>query len=132
MENQKKDFEVEAIRTKSKENSIEITKYFRTTNKYLEEKNEKSLKRINELETEKDNLIEDFQKKYNISFESAQNEKRNSWHAERDFNLDEFNKIEAIIDKINGEKFFINQRTKLIEKNENVIKDILNSHRSDN
>lgn len=132
MENQKKDFEVEAIRTRSRENSVEITQYFRTSNRYLEEKNEKSLKRINELETEKNNLIEDFQKKYNISFESAQNAKRNSWHSERDFNLDEFNKIEAIIDKINGEKFFIHQRTKLIEKNENVIEDILNSHRSDN
>ncbi|MBD5446007.1 MAG: hypothetical protein HDR31_01675 [Mycoplasma sp.] len=130
MENQKRNWEIANQRPRSKENSAEIIQYFQTSNKYLEEKNEKSITKVNDLESERDRLLEEFERNYNISFEEAKNAKENSWHFERDFNLDDFNKIEKIIDKINGEKFFFHQRNKLIKKNDEVIKDIENWYKN--
>lgn len=129
MEDQKKEYDIDSIKTRSRENSVEIIHYFQTSNKYLEEKNEKSLKKVYELELEKNKLIEEFEKNYNITLEKAKEAKENSWHFERDFNLDDFNKIENINDKISGEKFFILQRKKLIEKNNNVIEEIENRYK---
>lgn len=130
MENQKRNWDAENIKTRSKENSAEIIHYFQTSNKYLEEKIEKSLKKVEDLELEKAKLIEEFEKNYKITFEEAKEAKENSWHYDRDFNLDDFNKIENIIDKINGEKFFVLQREKLVKKNEGVIEDIENWYKN--
>lgn len=124
MENQKRDWKIANYSGASKRNSEEVIQYFQTSNKYLVEKNEYSENKIAALDLEIKTLLEEFEKNNGISFEEAKNYKDNAWHYDRDFNLEEFDKLEKLIEKLEGEKFFIYQRNKLKTKNDEVIKDI--------
>lgn len=106
--------------------SKETLKYFEKSNDLTFERNLQSVKYIEELEYQRDQLIALFESKYNITFDEAKAYVENSDHKERDFNLEEYNEIINLTDKIDGEKFFIYQRNKLIRKNKEVIHNINN------
>lgn len=69
-------------------------------------------------------IKEEFKNINGITYEQACNYFDNSQNPDKDFNLEQFNSIKQIEDKISGEKFFIYQREKLIYKNTRVIDEI--------
>ena len=69
-------------------------------------------------------IKEEFKNINGITYEQARNYFDNSQNPDKDFNLEQFNSIKQIEDKISGEKFFIYQREKLIYKNTRVIDEI--------
>lgn len=69
---------------------------------------------------------EEFKNLNQITYEEACEYFDNSQNPDRDFNLEQFNSIKFLEDKISGEKFFIYQREKLIYKNTKVINEINN------
>ncbi|WP_412032344.1 hypothetical protein [Malacoplasma muris] len=111
-----------------KENEInsskETIRYFERANDSSLKKNIESSKKVEYLENLRDQLIYDFEDKFKISFDEARELVESSNNASRFYNMDEYNEIIAIIDQISGEKFYIYQRNRLINKNKEVIRDI--------
>lgn len=111
-----------------KENEInsskETIRYFERANDSSLKKNIESSKKVEYLENLRDQLIYDFEDKFKISFDEARELVESSNNASRFYNMDEYNEIIAVIDQISGEKFYIYQRNRLINKNKEVIRDI--------
>lgn len=106
--------------------SKETIRYFEKANDSSLKKNIESSKKIEELESLKNQMILDFEDKYKIEFSKAQELVETSHNPSKYYNLDCYNEIIKIIDKIDGEKFYIYQRNRLINKNKEVIRDITN------
>lgn len=106
--------------------SKETVQYFERANDNSLRKNIESSKKIDELESLKEQLIAHFEAKFNISFEDAREYVESSSNPSRFYNLEEYNEIISVIDQIEGEKFYIYQRNRLITKNKEVIRDINN------
>lgn len=106
--------------------SKETIRYFEKANDSSLKKNIESSKKIEELELLKNQMISDFEDKYKIEFSKAQELVESSHNPSKHYNLDCYNEIIKIIDKIDGEKFYIYQRNRLINKNKEVIRDISN------
>lgn len=116
-------------RTLSIENSINSSKQtirlFEKSIAYAQEKNEDSWIKIREWEKQFNILNQDFFDINGISFDEAQEYVDNANNPNEEFNLEEFNRLKNLKDKIDGEKFFIHQRELLIEKNIKIINDIV-------
>lgn len=106
-------------------NSKQTIKIFERAIANAQEKNEASYVKIAEWEKQFNALNEDFISLNGISFEEAQQYVDSSNNPNDEYNLQEFDRLNALQDKINGEKFFIHQREKQIEKNEKIIQDIV-------
>lgn len=104
--------------------SRDTIKYFERSNDLTITKNIESVKKIEELERERDLRVKEFENKYKLTFEDAKLLVDNSYHANRDFNLDEFNEISQLNDLIDGEKFYIYQRNRLVDRNKQIISSI--------
>lgn len=111
-----------------KENEInsskETIRYFERANDSSLKKNIESSKKIEYLENLKDQLIYDFEDKFKMAFDEARELVETSNNASRFYNMDEYNEIISVMDQINGEKFYIYQRNRLINKNKEVIRNI--------
>lgn len=110
------------------ENSInqskQTIKIFERSIINAQEKNEASIVKIEELEKQFEVLNNDFFAMNGIYFDQAQEYVDNSDNPSRDFNLQEFNRIKNIQDKICGEKFMIHQREQQIAKHNKSIEDL--------
>ena len=88
------------------------------------ERNRISFEKIDKWEFEVSQKEEEFFQINGITFDEATEYINNSWNPEKDFNLEQYNSIKKIKDKISGEKFYIYQREKLIYKNGTIIQEI--------
>ena len=88
------------------------------------ERNRMSLEKIEKWEFELTIQKNEFFEINGITFEEATEYINNSWNPDNDFNLEQYNSIKQIEDKISGEKFYIYQREKLIYKNRSIIEEI--------
>lgn len=106
-------------------NSKQTIRLFERSIAYAEEKNEASYIKINEWEKQFQILDQDFYDLNGIHFKEAQEYVDKSNNPDEEFNLEQYKKLESLRDKIDGEKFFIYQRDKIIEKNKKIIEDIV-------
>lgn len=86
-------------------------------------KNNESHSLINEKREILTLLMKSFEVKNNISFFQAKKLVESTFNPESKYNLKDYYQIENIIQQINAEKFFINQRLSIIEKNKIFIDD---------
>ncbi len=106
-------------------NSKKTIKLFERSISNAQERNESSYVKIAEWQKEFDEKNEEFFNINGIYFDEAQEYIDRSNNPDEEFNLESFNVLKDLRDKINGEKFFVNQREKQIEKNIKVIENIL-------
>ena len=88
------------------------------------ERNRMSWDKIENWSYQLEMLKNEFKELNGITFEEATEYVNNSWNPDNDFNLEQYNSIKKIEDKISGEKFFIYQREKMIYKNKAIIEEI--------
>lgn len=106
------------------DNSKSTIELFEKSIENAKERNRYSWSKIQDWESELVVSKEMFYQINGITFEEATEYINNSWNPNNDFNLDEYNKIKNIEDKISGEKFYIYQREKQIYKNSKIIEEI--------
>ncbi|BAC43884.1 hypothetical protein [Malacoplasma penetrans HF-2] len=106
------------------DNSKSTIKLFEKSIENSKERNKYSWSKISAWKSELVVCKNLFQEVNGITYEEATEYINNSWNPENDFNLEEYNKIKNIEDKINGEKFYIYQREKQIYKNSKIIDEI--------
>ena len=114
------DFEVKKTIESSKSTIDLLEKSIENSN----ERNRMSLEKIEKWEFELNIQKNEFFEINGITFEEATEYINNSWNPDNDFNLEQYNSIKQIEDKISGEKFYIYQREKLIYKNRSIIEEI--------
>lgn len=114
------DFEVKKTIESSKSTIDLLEKSIENSN----ERNRMSLEKIEKWEFELNIQKNEFFEINGITFEEATEYINNSWNPDNDFNLEQYNSIKKIEDKISGEKFYIYQREKLIYKNRSIIEEI--------
>lgn len=86
-------------------------------------KNRFSYEFVNEQQAILDHLISNFENKNKISFKDAQKLVGETYCPEKKYNLKEYNEIVDLLDNIACEKFFINHRIAMINKNKLFIED---------
>ncbi|MDE5767562.1 MAG: hypothetical protein K2H56_03360 [Malacoplasma sp.] len=114
------DFEIKKTIESSKSTIDLLEKSIENSN----ERNRMSLEKIEKWEFELTIQKNEFFEINGITFEEATEYINNSWNPDNDFNLEQYNSIKQIEDKISGEKFYIYQREKLIYKNRSIIEEI--------
>ncbi|MDE5545426.1 MAG: hypothetical protein K2I76_02345, partial [Malacoplasma sp.] len=114
------DFEIKKTIESSKSTISLLEKSIENSN----ERNRMSLEKIEKWEFELNLQKNEFLEINGITFEEATEYINNSWNPDNDFNLEQYNSIKKIEDKISGERFYIYQREKLIYKNKSIIEEI--------
>ncbi|MEG2232727.1 MAG: hypothetical protein RRY16_01995 [Bacilli bacterium] len=89
----------------------------------LQRKNEDSQNYIIDQEDIVQVLIRSFEEKNNINFSYAKKLVEDTFNPDSKYNLKEFNVINNIIQQIDAEKFFVNYRLEMMEKNKKFIED---------
>ncbi|MEF9984787.1 MAG: hypothetical protein RSA40_00190 [Malacoplasma sp.] len=97
--------------------------YFQQTIMDLQRKNEDSQNYIIDQEDIVQVLIRSFEEKNNINFSYAKKLVEDTFNPDSKYNLKEFNVINNIIQQIDAEKFFVNYRLEMMEKNKKFIED---------
>lgn len=95
--------------------------YFQETILEYERKNNDSESFISHKQEILDILISSFEKKNNIFFFEAKTLVDSTFNPDSKYNLKDYYQITDIIQQIDAEKFFINQRIMMIEKNKLFI-----------
>lgn len=95
--------------------------YFQETILEYERKNNDSESFISHKQEILDILISSFEKKNNIVFFEAKTLVDSTFNPDSKYNLKDYYQITDIIQQIDAEKFFINQRIMMIEKNKLFI-----------
>lgn len=95
--------------------------YFQETILEYERKNNDSESFISHKQEILDILISSFEKKNNIVFFEAKTLVDSTFNPDSKYNLKDYYQITDIIQQIDAEKFFINQRMMMIEKNKLFI-----------
>ena len=114
------DFQIKKTIESSKSTISLLEKSIENSN----ERNRMSLEKIEKWEFELNLQKNEFLEINGITFEEATEYINNSWNPDNDFNLEQYNSIKKIEDKISGERFYIYQREKLIYKNKSIIEEI--------
>lgn len=105
-------------------NSEKTIKLFEKSILEAEKKNKLAILKIETLENEFQSLNNKFIETNEISFFQAEEYFDNSHNPYIEFNLEAFMELKLINDEIQGEKFYITQREKIIQKDMKIIDDI--------
>lgn len=125
--NNKRVWAIDALRVENSIRDSEKTiKLFENSISHAKERNLNSLSKIEGWEFEFNELNKNFIETNQIDFFQAQIYVDNSNNPNYEFNLGSFNEMKKLMDKIDGEKFFIHQRQQIIEKNIKIINEISN------
>lgn len=125
--NNKRVWAIDALRVENSIRDSEKTiKLFENSISHAKERNLNSLSKIEGWEFEFNKLNKNFIETNQIDFFQAQIYVDNSNNPNYEFNLGSFNEMKKLMDKIDGEKFFIHQRQQIIEKNIKIINEINN------